>query len=154
MWPHLTFSRNKNTSNKICTQWGQLPPLESLCSGGMSQVFLIYYIRCIMSIRFWLLQCKGGAMNCLRSQVQDFHAFYLHIVFKKNFLRGFKLTFSCYFLTIYTTRPVINYCYFLKPFNIYFIEVWHLQQSNSRSVTVPVQIRPNLKSYCNPTFLQ
>jgi len=49
---------------------------------------------------------------------------------------GLKLTFSCYFQAIHTTSPVINYWYFLKPFNIYSIEVWHHKKFKSRSATV------------------
>jgi len=49
----------------------------------------------------------------------------LQIVLKKKVFDGNWTHISWYIQTSHTTRLVINYSYLLKPFNIYYREVWH-----------------------------
>jgi hypothetical protein len=128
---------------------------------GIPQSFLIYYIRCNMTTRIQLLQCYRGAVNCSRAPVQHLRVSFLHILSStfaycilKNVFEGIRTKFyfcilyfkKCFWgdsnphhtsplRTFHTTWPVINYWYYLKPFNIYSIKVWHPQQINSRSAT-------------------
>jgi len=111
--------------------------------GAMASTKVSIYVRLGVIITLFLLaQWEVGLFFSRRSRVRLLHflLFYVSVIFlwfcaKKWSWMGIEQAHPTMQSTKSTSEPVNNFDIFYKQLNIYFTNVWHPQENNSRSAT-------------------